>query len=47
MRLLALGIDIAKLKFNVCLIKDDGRLRHNRHVRARQRAAVEGGVAEK
>ncbi len=28
MRLLALGIDIAKLKFNVCLIREDGRLRH-------------------
>lgn len=25
---LALGIDIAKLKFNVCLIREDGRLRH-------------------
>ncbi len=23
-----LGVDIAKLKFNVCLIRDDGRLRH-------------------
>ncbi len=23
-----LGIDIAKLKFNVCLIREDGRLRH-------------------
>ncbi len=28
MTLLALGIDIAKLKFNVCLIREDGRLRH-------------------
>lgn len=28
MRLLALGIDIAKLKFNVCLIREDARLRH-------------------
>ncbi len=28
MSLLALGIDIAKLKFNVCLIREDGRLRH-------------------
>lgn len=28
MNLLALGIDIAKLKFNVCLIREDGRLRH-------------------
>lgn len=28
MSLLALGIDIAKAKFNVCLIKEDGRLRH-------------------
>lgn len=25
---LALGIDIAKLKFNVCLIREDGKLRH-------------------
>ncbi len=23
-----LGVDIAKLKFNVCLIREDGRLRH-------------------
>src|SRR5215216_2565335 len=23
-----LGIDVAKLKFNVCLIREDGRLRH-------------------
>src|SRR3954466_13776228 len=23
-----LGIDIAKLKFNVCLIREDGKLRH-------------------
>lgn len=28
MSLLALGIDIAKLKFNVCLIREDGRLKH-------------------
>lgn len=28
MNLLALGVDIAKLKFNVCLIRGDGRLRH-------------------
>lgn len=28
MTLLALGIDIAKLKFNVCLIREDARLRH-------------------
>lgn len=28
MGLLALGIDIAKLKFNVCLVREDGRLRH-------------------
>ena len=23
-----LGIDVAKLKFNVCLIREDGKLRH-------------------
>lgn len=28
MNLLSLGIDVAKLKFNVCLIREDGRLRH-------------------
>ncbi len=22
------GVDIAKLKFNVCLIREDGKLRH-------------------
>ncbi len=28
MHFLPLGIDVAKLKFNVCLIREDGRLRH-------------------
>jgi transposase len=28
MSLHILGVDIAKLKFNVCLIREDGRLRH-------------------
>lgn len=28
MNILPLGIDIAKLKFNACLVRDDGRLRH-------------------
>ncbi len=28
MILFPLGIDVAKLKFNVCLIREDGRLRH-------------------
>lgn len=28
MNIFPLGIDIAKLKFNVCLIREDGRLRH-------------------
>lgn len=28
MNILPLGIDIAKLKFNACLIRDDGRLHH-------------------
>jgi transposase len=28
MNLPALGIDVAKLKFNICLIREDGKLRH-------------------
>ena len=28
MTLLSLGLDIAKLKFNACLIRDSGKLRH-------------------
>jgi transposase len=28
MHLHILGVDVAKLKFNVCLIREDGRLRH-------------------
>ena len=28
MSFLPLGIDVAKLKFNVCLVREDGRLRH-------------------
>jgi transposase len=28
MTLLPLGLDIAKLKFNACLVRDGGKLRH-------------------
>ena len=28
MSLHILGVDVAKLKFNVCLIREDGRLKH-------------------
>ncbi len=28
MLLSVLGIDVAKLKFNVCLLREDGKLRH-------------------